>query len=176
MDAGDTGASTWLHNRMPKTKQADIFCLGAIFYKALTGRVPVLKGNSITPHKLFKKQPKAIQQLIRRMLSQEPDKRFQRIDQVIEAMDQIQDKNKVKGAPDHTLTFAADQAPWSPERGTAFFSRRGIKRALLALSVFLLFLAAGGTFLLMSGRGSESLEIVHQAWQKMVTLLSSSQP
>jgi serine/threonine-protein kinase len=129
----------------PETKQTDIVSLGTLFYQILTGSEPVIRKRRLVPDTLFRKQPRKIRRLIKRMLDLGPDHAFQTVDQVLDAMDRVQ----AKALPVDAMTVTETRTTMDPGTRTSSFFKTRWKWLLPALSLFLAGLAAAGLYTLM---------------------------
>ncbi len=151
----DFGFGAVNNQRMDKQKQelvqADIFAIGAIFYKMILGFGPVIKGDSFTPHKKFKMLPDDIKRLIYRFLTQKPEIRFQSMKQILDEITRISEHEF--GLEETAITLDEDLSD-SPQK--ILVSKNASKRLgnheqrsplLLIILIITLLLVSAGLFL-----------------------------
>ncbi len=166
----DPDKANWFNTcNQPRSKQADIFAVGAILYKMLTGNTPILKGNSYISHKIFINLPKKVKGLVARMLSQEPNIRFQNIDKVIAYIDDILvPKKKV-----YTDTIVEEKIPDLQEEVSDSASQKKSRGLFRIFFLIILLYTAFFVYLLSSDNLPEYQAIVKAIWQKLLVLMNS---
>ena len=136
--AVDPDKANWFNtSQQPKSMQADIFAVGAILYKLLTGHIPVLKDRGFVPHQVFNDIPDGVQQIVIRLLSQEQTTRFQSAYQVLSAIRNIQPVSEM----DFTQTIVLDRMSLSANQEASApdaLQKAGNKVSLGTLFLFLL--------------------------------------
>ncbi|MFH2064674.1 MAG: serine/threonine-protein kinase [Pseudomonadota bacterium] len=143
----DPDKANWFNaGGQPRSMQADIFAVGAILYKLLIGHTPVLKGSSFVPHRAFDEIPAGVQQLVTRLLSQEPASCFQNVDQVIGAIQDIQPASEKNFAE----TVMLDQFPQERSSWRDVWKKTGRKVKRSALFLFLLLVIAALVYFFMA--------------------------
>jgi serine/threonine protein kinase len=79
---------------LPELIQSDIFATGTILYKMILGFDPVMKEDSVVPHKPFKSLPVEIKNLLSRFLSRKDIVRFQSMKQVLGVIEKIHSEDE----------------------------------------------------------------------------------
>lgn len=143
----DPDKANWFNTaNQPRSRQADLCALGAIFYKMLTGAIPELKGSSIVMHKAFKVLPKDVQRIVLRMLTSDSNLRFRSVDQARDALEGL--------LPDQdTLleeTISMEEEPQKAAVKAEKVVGQPRFRPLLTAVLMLLFILAAATYLLVS--------------------------
>lgn len=86
----DPGETNWYNfYGKPRSNQTDIFSAGVIFYEMLTGWLPAWKEDGFVPHKRFESLPADLQAMISKMISREPENRYESFDEVLVLVDHM---------------------------------------------------------------------------------------
>jgi len=87
--AGEDGHNWYNIGFEPKCAGSDIFAGGVILYQMLTGLLPVWKEKKFAPHNTFNLLPVNLQRMVTRLISLEPEHRFQSFDEVLVEIDTL---------------------------------------------------------------------------------------
>ena len=149
--------------RAIKDELGDIFSMGAIFYHSLTSLPPSFKEGRLVRSKRFTLLPGEIQQLIERMLNQDPDLRPQSAEAVVsELLPHLsQDKTQIK---------TVVKAPVQTQTIVEYRHRKGLAVLLGILLVASLML----NVVLLGDRAPEVRTHVQLAFDKVFELLPHS--
>ncbi len=138
----DPSKANWFNAaNQPKSKQADIYAVGAILYNMLTGHVPEFKGSSFKPHQSFKSLPQKIQLLTAKMLTQDLSQRFQSVDQII---------MNIQNLPDASILNAGLKTGPVEKQPVSL-----LKRPARTFFLMGLLLAAVGVYMMVSGQNGD---------------------
>jgi serine/threonine protein kinase len=139
----DVDKSNW-YNTLGQSKsfQTDILSVGIIFYKMLTGMIPVLKQECFTPHKRFKSLPVNVQRVMAKMLTINHEKSYRVVDEVLYDIDQLLTFDEKAPTPAVAPKKPAPPPPEKPEVKRHFF--RTLTLLVLLLFAVLVYLSVSG--------------------------------
>ncbi|MCK4304909.1 MAG: protein kinase [Candidatus Eisenbacteria sp.] len=163
----DGGRGNWYNiwGERP-TPQADMFAVGTILYEMLTGAVPVWEGFKIVPHDYFKLLPNELQQMVTRMISSEPDDRFDSLEQVISEITLLlqacKENPQLPGATEVMTIAEGGREP------AGLHDRRKPKRRLWRVVLLLaLLLVLSLAYLIYAGHFAKLSDSILALWGKL---------
>ncbi len=155
--ANDADKSNWYNIfENPKSLRTDILSAGVIFYKMLTGSIPVWNEDRIIPHEQFESIPANLQDMIFMMLSRKPENRQRNFDEVL---DQLNDIIKTY-EKETTNKLKITKTPAPPKRG-----KKKMKLFFQTLLFLLLLFAMAGAYLFYTGKHIYYLDLLYQLWR-----------
>jgi len=98
--------------------RSDIFSYGVLFYKMLTGRVPV--GRFKDPNELRDDTPPLLNQIVLRCLQEDPEDRYMNFTEVIAELNKLTERGM---AYRQALARMVDSVSYLPRKATTAFSR-----------------------------------------------------
>jgi serine/threonine protein kinase len=141
--------------------RSDVYSMGAILYRLLTGELPIkatsfrehvdaiVRGDIVAPIQLVPELPEELSRIIMRCLSKKPDSRYQEVSQLARALlpfsgpdgpVSLERIELVKRAPPDV---ASDGAVQREERPSPVVSKKGGVGRLVAFAIVLVIIAAG---------------------------------
>jgi serine/threonine-protein kinase len=155
--ANDADKSNWYNIfENPKSLRTDILSAGVIFYKMLTGSIPVWNEDRIIPHEQFESIPANLQDMIFMMLSRKPENRQRNFDEVL---DQLNDIIKTY-EKETTNKLKTTKTPASPKK-----DKKKMKLFFQTLLFLLLLFAMAGAYLFYTGKHIYYLDLLYQLWR-----------
>jgi eukaryotic-like serine/threonine-protein kinase len=144
--------------------ESDLYSLGVVLYKALTGRVPFdvvtpadlpvehVKGPPPRPSEVNPEVSEALDTVVRRLLATDPADRYASAAELMEVLQQVRDALPPRASSSNEATTAALEDPLSPgpsTSGNVARSRRSVW-VLMTLAVLIVVLGVFGWGLLQS--------------------------
>jgi serine/threonine protein kinase len=113
-------------------QRSDIFAIGVVLYELLSGRLPFTGGNlpalmyamlndqPLSFREIGKEAPRELEALIMKALAKEPEKRYQKVEQMLNDLERIQYGQPISAeAETKTMAVVSEEAPReSPEPPT----------------------------------------------------------